>query len=251
MTLTGIELNDSVGILKLNNGITNPLDLGFLNEILDNLDNLKNDPNVASLVLTSGNNKFFSIGFNLPVLIDQSRDEVTTFFSTFNRLCMDLFTFPKPTLAAIPGHAVAGGCILTLCCDQRFIADGHKLMGLNEIKLGVSIPYPGACMLQQITGIQNAGKIMELGDFYEPPESLEMGLLDQVIPLEDLLPRSIAKAKEMGELPAEVYGLIKNERTRLVQDLVQANLAMKEEKFIKCWFLDDTRGRLREAAKKF
>ena len=251
MTLTEIESHDNVGILKLNNGVTNPLDLGFLNQILDDLQKLNEDENVASVILTSNNTKFFSIGFNIPTLIKQPQGNVISFYTTFNRLCMELYTFPKPTLAVIPGHAVAGGCILTLCCDHRLIAEGHKLMGLNEVKLGVPIPYPGACMLQQIVGVNQAGKLMKVGDFYEPPESLKMGLVDQVIPADDLLPKSIEKAKEMGELPNDILNQIKSNRTQLVEDMVLPRLAEKEQKFIECWFSDDTRGRLQEAAKKF
>jgi enoyl-CoA hydratase/carnithine racemase len=246
-----IELHDNVGILKLNKGVTNPLDLGFLNEILNKLNELENDPNVNSLILTSTNNKFFSIGFNLPVLIEQTREEVISFYTTFNRLCIEIYTFPKPTLAVITGHAVAGGCILTLCCDHRFIAEGHKLMGLNEVKLGVPIPYPGACMLQQIVGIREASKIMEVGDFVEPTDSLKIGLVDEIIILKELLPRSIEVAKRMGELPNDVLNQIKSNRTQLVDDMVQTFLSEKEHKFIECWYTDDTQGRLREAAKKF
>ena len=251
MTLVEIEKKDNVGILKLNNGVTNPLDLGFLNEILDNLDKLKNDPDVTSVVFTSNNTKFFSIGFNLPVLTKQNQSEVISFYTTYNRLCMELYTFTKPTVAAITGHAVAGGCILTLCCDQRFIAGGHKLMGVNEVKLGVPVPYPGACMLQQIVGVRAAGMMMEVGDFYEPPDLLGMGLVDQVIPLDDLLPKSIEKAREMGELPNDIYNQIKSSRTELVENMVMPRLAEKEQKFIECWFSEDTRKRLVEAAKKF
>jgi enoyl-CoA hydratase/carnithine racemase len=251
MARTEIESQDNLGILKLNNGVTNPLDLGFLNEILTKLHELEKDPNVISLILTSTNNKFFSIGFNLPVLIEQTHEDVMEFYTTFNRLSMDLYTFPKPTIAAITGHAVAGGCILTLCCDQRFIAEGHKLMGLNEVKLGLPIPYPGACMLQHIVGIRQAGMLMEIGDFYESTDSLKMGLVDKIIPLESLQPGAIEVAKHMGQLPSDILNQIKSNRIQLVEDMVEPRLAEKEKKFIECWFSEDTQERLSEAVKNF
>ena len=98
-----------------------------------------------------------------------------------------LFTFPKPTAAAISGHAIAGGCILTLCCDYRYIAEGRKLMGLNEIKLGVPVPYVADCILRSLVGFRHAREIMESGDFYQPETSFQKGLVDAVLPLENVL----------------------------------------------------------------
>ena len=110
----------------------------------------------------------------------------------FNQVCMELYTMPKPTVAAVTGHAIAGGCILALCCDYRFAAEGRKLMGLNEIRLGVPVPYLADCVLRQIVGARNAREIMETGEFYLPEQSLQIGMIDRVLPLEKVVADSIA-----------------------------------------------------------
>jgi enoyl-CoA hydratase/carnithine racemase len=164
---------------------------------------------------------------------------------------MDLYTLPKPTIAALTGHAIAGGCVLALCCDYRFIAEGKKLMGLNEIKLGVPVPYPGDRILSQMVGARKAQEIMEGGEFYPPEESYKIGMVDQVSPLEQVLPEAIKQAKLLGAMPNKAYGMIKRNRVEGVESQVQAQLAKKEKFFLECWYSDETRKRLQEAIKKF
>jgi len=246
-----IEYHDDVAVIKLNNGVTNPLSLEFLREISKNLENLKNESSACSLVIASNNDKFFSIGFNIPQLYEQSEEEVKEFYKTYNRLCLDLYKLPKPTIAAITGHAIAGGCILALCCDFRFIAEGKKLMGLNEIKLGVPVPYPGDCILRELVGMRNARDIMEIGEFYPPLESLKLGMVDQVLPLKQVLTEAIERAKLLGAMPQEVFGIIKLNRVERIEEQILKHLEEKEQFFLECWHSDETRKRLKEAIKKF
>ncbi|UCE35887.1 MAG: enoyl-CoA hydratase/isomerase family protein [Thermoplasmata archaeon] len=251
MDMINVEHHEKVAILRLNNGVTNPLNLEFLEEISKNLKKLKQDPSVRSVVVTSANDKFFSIGFDIPKLYDLSREEVSIFYQAYNRVCMDLYTFPKPTIAAITGHAIAGGCILTLCCDLRFIAEGKKLMGLNEIKLGVPVPYPGDRILTQLVGTRYASDIMNSGEFYSTSEQLRMGMVDFVLPLKQVVPESIDRIRIMGAMPNEGFRMIKRNRVEPVEEQVFANLAEKEQYFLGCWFSDEARKRLKEAISKF
>jgi len=162
-----------------------------------------------------------------------------------------LYRWPKPTVAAIPGHATAGGCILALCCDYRFITEGRKLMGLNEIKLGVPVPYPADCILRQVVGTENAREIMDTGEFYPPEKLLQMGMVDQVLPLDQVLPKAIEKARLEGALPDETFGLSKRSRVGKIEAQILERLAEQEQLFVERWYSDETRERLREAMKKF
>jgi enoyl-CoA hydratase/carnithine racemase len=251
MKMINMVSRDTVAVVKLNRGVTNPLNLELVNEIREALQTVESDSKALGLVLTGSNEKFFSIGFDIPHLFDLSRDDVTVFYRVFNQACMDLFTLPKPTVAALGGHAIAGGCILSLCCDYRMIADGRKLMGLNEIKLGVPVPYPAECILRSLVGMRRATEIMETGEFYQPAESLEMGIVDQVLPLEQVLLKAIEKARLLGSMPGKPYRMIKRNRTEIVEDEVLARLQQKESLFLDCWFSDEARRRLKEAMEKF
>ena len=251
MELLVINRQDDVAIVELTRSVTNPLNPELVNLLTETLEELRGDPTVRALVLTSSSTKFFSIGLDIPELFVLTKRDFTRFFHSFNGLCIDLYTFPKPTVAAIPGHAIAGGCIVALCCDYRFIAEGKKLMGLNEIKLGVPVPYPGDCILRQIVGAQNARNIMESGDFYGPETLLEMGVVDEVHPEEKLLSLSIEKASSLGKHPHPAFGMIKRNRTEGVEAKILGNQEEKERFFVECWYSEEVRCRLKEAMKKF
>jgi enoyl-CoA hydratase/carnithine racemase len=251
MVKVGIEKHDKVAVLRLNNGVTNPIDLNFVNLISETLLDIKKDSNVNGLVLSSWNNKFFSIGFNIPELFNLEREEFRTFYRAFNKLSMDLFTFPKPTIAAITGHAIAGGCVLAICCDHRFIANGRKLMGLNEVKLGVPVPYPAYIMLEQLVGFRNAYKISSTGDFFEPRKALELGLVDNVLPIEEVLKAALEKVGSLGAMPKDAFEVIKQNSVEDVANKIIEHQDEMERKFIDCWYSDGTRKLLKETMKKF
>jgi enoyl-CoA hydratase/carnithine racemase len=251
MGLTEMENLENVAIVKLKNGVTNPISLDLINDISEDLKKLKEDSSVSGVVFTGTNNKFFSIGFDLPILYKQGETEIRTFYRSYNRLCLDLYTFPKPTVAALKGHAIAGGCILAICCDYRVIASGRKLMGLNEIKLGVPVPYPGDLILKQIIGTRYAQMIMEMGDFFGPEQLMQMGMVNQVEKVKTVLDKAVEQAKLLGDYPNSAYRMIKKNRVEKVKEQILENLDDKEQYFIKCWFSDETRKLLKEASKKF
>jgi enoyl-CoA hydratase/carnithine racemase len=251
MDIIHTERREQVAIVKLNRPVTNTLNLSLINELIETLQHAKDDADVHSLVLGSSNEKFFSIGFDIPQLFELTSEDFAVFYRAFNRVCIDLYTLPKPTIAAMPGHAIAGGCILPLCCDYRFIAQGRKLMGLNEIKLGVPVPYPADCILRQIVGVRVAREIVEVGEFYPSEELLQMGMVDQVVPLEQVMTKSIEKAKSLGALPQPAFARIKQSRTETVKAQILERLEEKERSFIECWYSDETRERLRQAMEKF
>jgi enoyl-CoA hydratase/carnithine racemase len=245
------EDHNGTMIIKLDRGVTNALNLGLIRELSEALGRVESDPDIHSLVLTSANEKFFSIGFDIPGLFDLSKEEFKIFYQAFNRLCLKLYMLPKPTIAAITGHAIAGGCILALCCDERYIAAGRKLIGLNEIKLGVPVPYVADCLLGDWIGTRLARQVMEGGEFYPPEDALQMCMVDQALPLDDVLPRSLVRAGAMGSLPSNAMQVIKTNRVERVAAQIQAQLGEKVAIFIECWYADDTRARLREAMEKF
>ncbi|MHA2298789.1 MAG: enoyl-CoA hydratase/isomerase family protein [Candidatus Hodarchaeales archaeon] len=246
-----VENYEEIGILKLNRGITNAINHELVKQLSGKLRMMKDNPDVHGIVLASSNDKFFAIGLDIPNLISLSREEFMSFYQSFNQLCIDLYTISKPTIAAITGHATAAGYILALCCDYRFIAEGRKLMGLNEIKLGVPVPYPADCILQNLVGAINAREITYTGDFYPPEASKKLGMVDEVILLDQVLERAIEKTKQLGSLSGEAFMKIKQNRIEVVKARILKKLTEKEQIFVDCWFSDETREQLNEAAKKF
>jgi enoyl-CoA hydratase/carnithine racemase len=245
------EDRDQVVILKLAHDDTNPLNAELIQELAEELRRVKTNPEVSGLVLGSANDKFFSIGFDIPNLYELSRSDFAVFYHAFNSFCLELYTFPKPTVAAITGHAVAGGCILALCCDYRFIADGRKLMGLNEIKLGMPVPYPADRILRQIIGHRCARDVLESGEFYNPNKLLQFGMVDEILPLGQVIPMSIEKARSLGDLPQGAYAAIKQNRVEIVEAQIKARMDEKEALFLDYWYSQESRSLLKDAIEKF
>jgi enoyl-CoA hydratase/carnithine racemase len=251
MRTISVNYQDTVAIVKLSRDVTNALDMELVNELGQLLEKIEHDPNVRALVLGSNNDKFLSIGFDIPRLFELPREDFSTFFSEFNRVCLSLYILSKPTIAAITGHAVAGGCILALCCDYRFIAEGRKLMGLNEIKLGVPVPYLIDCVLRYTVGTRYSREIMDTGEFYAPADSLRMGLVDEVLPVGEVMAKAVERARLLGAWPREAFALIKRNRVEEIEQQVLARREEKERSFVDCWYSDEARKRLKEAIEKF
>ena len=124
-------------------------------------------------------------------------------------------------------------------------------MGLNEIKLGVPVPFVADCILQNLVGSRHAREIMEVGDFYLPEVSSKMGLVDRVLPLEEVITEAAEKVKTIGSYPENAYAAIKQNRVEETRKQILAVLKEKEQTFIQCWFSDAGQKLLRDAITKF
>ncbi len=246
-----IARDENIAILMLSKGLPNAIDLALIEQLSQEINTIRTDPEIRGLVLASSNDKFFSIGFDIPHLFDLPRSQFEDFYHAFNLLCIDLYRLPKPTVAALSGHAIAGGCILALCCDVRFIATGHKLMGLNEVKLGVPVPFVAECILRQLIRGREAREVLESGEFYAPDELLRIGMVDEIKPLPYVLPGAIEKARLMASPPPGAYAAVKSSRVTRVEMQISAGLAQSEQRFIDHWYSPEARPLLEQAMAKF
>ena len=124
-------------------------------------------------------------------------------------------------------------------------------MGLNEIKLGVPVPYLADWVLRSLVGTRNARDMTETGEFYLPQKLVDLGLVDLILPTEELLARSVDKAQVLGSMPTDAYAVIKQDRVESIAAQVRKYTKEKEELFLNCWYLDEARQRLQEAMEKF
>jgi enoyl-CoA hydratase/carnithine racemase len=251
MTLIDITHHDGVVLARLNHGVPNAISVELVKELAETLELVKSDSAARALVMASANDKFFSIGFDIPQLFTFSAEEFGTFFRAFNQVCLDLYTLPKPTIAALNGHATAGGCILALCFDYRLIAEGRKLMGLNEIKLGVPVPFIADCCLRALIGVRQARDVMESGDFYPADAVVQMGMADEALPEGQLVDAAIEKGRKLAAMPAAAYAAIKRNRVENIEAEIKAKWEEKERFFVESWCSEEVRQRMHDAMQKF
>ena len=248
MSKVMIESRDNVAIMRLNNKVTNAINPDFINDISAALNKIKSE--FQGMILAGGN-KFFCIGFDLPELLKLDRTGMTQYFYKFNQVAFDIFTLPLPTACAITGHAIAGGNILALACDYRFMASGKMLIGLNEVKLGVPVPYLADLMLRQIVGDRSATDIVYRGEFMASSKAKQIGLIDEVLPQDGLENRALEKIAEIASLPQPAFSAIKANRVEAIRLRYEENYKSKNEIFLDCWFSPSVQDLLTEAAEKF
>ena len=251
MEVIGLEQQEGVALVKLNRGVINAINQHCLDELGEALQMLKGDPMVRGLVFTSNNDKFFSIGFDLPEIYPLPQEEFGAFFRGFNLLCLDLYTFPKPTIAAITGHATAGGCILALCTDYRVMAEGRTVMGLNESKLGVPITYLADCLLRQLAGERQAHEVVSSGELYPPEDAVEMGMVDQICSPEEVISAAVRKVRDLGMPSLDAFAAEKAHRVSLIESQVRSHLDEEITLFLEQWYSPAARQRLGDALAKF
>jgi enoyl-CoA hydratase/carnithine racemase len=248
MSKVTLEAHDAVAVLRLNNGVTNAISPGLLDDLVRELKRIKSE--YKGMVLAGGE-KFFCIGFDLPALLQLDRTDMIEFYTRFNEVILDLYTLPVPTACAINGHATAGGAIFAISSDFRLVSMGRRFIGLNEIKIGVPVPYLPDLILRQLVGDRCATEMMYSGKFVEPEEAKRIGLVDDVFESKDLEEKAVAKIAELTALPPYGFPTIKNYRVEAVKSRYEEMRSADIDLFLKCWFDPSVQELLSEAAKKF
>ena len=107
-------------------------------------------------VILTGTGRFFSFGFDIPEFLSYSKGEFEGYLDAFTDFYRYLFRFPKPVVAALNGHTVAGGCMMAIACDHRLMVDGKAKIALNEIGFGSSVFAGSTAILVYCIGIEKS-----------------------------------------------------------------------------------------------
>lgn len=248
MALVNIEAHKHANIIRLSNGPTNSLTPEVVTELSEALNQASQDD--KGLVLAGGE-KFFSIGLDLPLLLDFDRPTMEAYWRRFEQIQLDIFTMPVPTACAIRGHATAGGMILSLTADLRIMAEGKVLAGLNELYIGIMVPYLTHLMLEQRIGTPEANRLELSGEFMSPERAKELGFADEVLPSAQVEERALELVTKMSRIPKTAFTGSKQGMTSLVREKFLAVRDDKEKILLDSWFDPKTQELLKQAAKKF
>ena len=169
-----VERNDNVATITMNDGKANVLNKEFFDQFQAILAELEADDSVTAVILT-GQAKFFSAGLDLKTLPAMSKAELMPILKQFSDLTLDLFGFPKPVVAAVNGHALAGGCVLLLCCDRRLVVDQGAKIGLNEIAIGLALPAFVSELAVFALGPHGVQEAVMEATVYEPSGAVAVG----------------------------------------------------------------------------
>jgi len=244
MEFVHVSINDGIAEARLNRGKVNALNQPIVEEVADCLRSLAADPDTRSIILT-GNGSFFSFGFDIPEFLGYSRESFAKFLQRFTGLYSYLFTYPKPVVAALNGHTIAGGCMLALACDYRIMVSGKARISLNEISFGSSVFAGSVEMLKFLVGGKNAQAILYDGAMYSAETAAQLGMIDEVSSNENLVKDAREVAQRLAGKEAAAFRSIKT----LLRAPVVENMARNEEQsvqeFVSIWYSESTRQNLR------
>lgn len=209
MSLVKTAIDDGIATLTLTHDKVNALNESTVEELQSAFDDLRDNDQVRAVVL-AGNDKFFSFGLDIPDLYEYTKEGCHRFLVKFTGLYTSIFDFPKPVIASIGGHAIAGGCILATACDYRLMVDSKAKIGLNEITFGSTIFAGSVEMLIYCCGQRNAEIVLMGGEMHSAGRALELKLVDRIVAPEDFAEETAAVAAMYADKDPEAFTALKN-----------------------------------------
>ncbi len=197
------------------------------------------------ILLRSSHKALFCPGWDLKYLVNAERHEVAAALVRFNRLVFDLFSYPGPTGAAIHGHAVAGGCLLALCCDLRIMATGRPRIGLSELNLGVPVPAPSLVMLRERLAANVVEELVVGGDGCGAEGAKNQGIVHRTAEPSVVLATTERELARVAAKPAKAFAATKQFLLGESWRRMTGPSAVYDEVFLDCWFSPETQNRIR------
>lgn len=185
------------------------MDLELCQGISEQLNSASENSECRAVVLTAAG-RIFSAGVDLKRLVNEGAPYLEAFLPSLIGVFESALRFPKPLVAAINGHAVAGGCILACASDYRLATSKAKI-GIPELRVGVPLPTIAIEIMRLVAAPSHFQQLVNLGATYTGNAAVNVGLVDKLVDRENLIDHAVAKAKELSNIPADVFEITKQQ----------------------------------------
>jgi enoyl-CoA hydratase len=207
-TVRAEDRERGIRLLTLARPPANAITPQLLNDLTIALDEAREDARVRAVVLT-GEGRFFSAGLDLRGGIDFATaitpGAPADPFSALRDCLLTFLRFPKPTVAMLRGHAIAGGLILVLACDYRLGVDAEYRIGLNEVEIGASFPRAAFEIVRLRLTHQQASELLLGAAIYPAQQAVRLGVVDELISADSFEESLFRRAARLGAFPREAY----------------------------------------------
>ncbi|MCK6535376.1 MAG: enoyl-CoA hydratase/isomerase family protein [Polyangiaceae bacterium] len=218
----------------------NAINSALMRQIIDELAAAAGEP-----LLLTGAGDAFSAGLNLKEVLSLDRAGMATFLELLEEMTRALFEYPGPTVALVNGHAIAGGCVLALCCDHRVApASGKARIGLNEVALGLRFPPRVMKLVKARVPARALGRVVLGAELFDPATALELGLLDELS--DDASARAGERLAAFAAHPPDAYARAKHLVRGGVLDVSAAEAASFDRDDLGAWVSDALREKIRQ-----
>jgi enoyl-CoA hydratase len=237
-----VDVRGEVAILRMADGKANTMSLEFCQALTAHFGELKSSP--ARAVVVTGSGRIFSAGVDLLRLLDGGVAYVDKFLPALSTMLATVFSCPKPVVAAINGHAIAGGCVLACAADRRLMAREAGRIGVTELLVGVPFPTAAMEIMRNAVASQYFEEAIFSGATYAPPEALGRGMVNEIVEPDALLDRAVAAAKALAALPAGAFAVSKTQTRQLALERIERDAPASEIERI--WASPETLARIRD-----
>ena len=201
MGMVKIEKHGNVSLITLDDGKVNVLNRESLSALSRALEDCKD----AKAVVLTGGGKCFSAGLDLKLLPTLGKDELFDVLEQFSKVLVQILRYPRPIIAAVNGHAIAGGAVITLCCDAALAGEKDLKIGLSEVAVGMPLPKFVVELARNRLAAPRWSEAVLFGKLYNWQEAKEVGYLHQTVPSDQLLQTALAIAGQLAALPDSAY----------------------------------------------
>lgn len=244
MNTINVTIKDRLALITLNRNKSNALNREMITELNDMLHSIANDANIGGAIIT-GREHFFSAGLDLIELYSYNEEEIRSFWLLFLEFTANITAFKKPLVAAINGHAPAGGCVIALACDGRVMAEGKYIIGLNEIPVGIIVPDSIFKLYSFWLGSAHACRSLLEGKLFSPEEALAIGLVDELVNPDSIMTAAERRIRKYMAFEPNTWQQSKlNIRKELIAGM-SADQSQTLEMMITQWWSPATRGLLK------
>jgi enoyl-CoA hydratase/carnithine racemase len=201
-----VKEENGVTVVEMVHGKANAMDLEFCRGMVDLLERLERE---ASAVVITARGGIFSAGVDLLRLTEGGAAYAEAFVPALAAMARALFVFRRPLVAAVNGHAIAGGCVLACAADRRIMEAGPGRIGVPEVRVGV--PYPAAALeiMREATTPPGFRILVLDGDTVDAETAHGYGVVDEVVSADVLRERAIEIATRLASIPSPVFETVK------------------------------------------
>lgn len=239
MTSVRLDVEDAIGTIRLDRPPMNALNAEIQDGLFAAAREASDRKDVRAVVVYGGE-KVFAAGADIKEMAAWTYTDMVDRSRALQEAFTAVARIPKPTVAAITGYALGGGCELALACDRRIVADNAKL-GQPEILLGVIPGAGGTQRLTRLVGPTRAKDLIYTGRFVDADEALRIGLVDDVVALEDVYPTAVAWAAQFATGPVYALRAAKEAIDRGLETDLDTGLEIERQQFAALFATDDRR----------
>ncbi|MEO0570651.1 MAG: enoyl-CoA hydratase/isomerase family protein [Bacteroidota bacterium] len=251
MSTIALVKKEAYAIIQLDRGKANAINFEMVQELRESFHMLSKSDDIRGVVLT-GKPHFFSAGLDLVELIQYDRPKMDDFFMAFGSLYTEMLRFQKPLIAAITGHSPAGGCVLAVTCDNRYMAEGDKyVIGLNEVAVNVQISQDLTECYAYWLGKGLAHRYILEGKLLKGQEALSCGLVDALVPLQDVLPRAEKKMQQYLMADQEILRNTKAKLRKSLLDRLESKPENAMNQAAELWWKPEIRAKMKAYVESF